>query len=251
LPLSVDWSPSRLDLWRTVCLRYRVGEDSVPVFECDEQGYVLTKEIGEHTASKRFCRAASPWLISGHSVEIAHDCTPIQTSNENSRPFRGDEAAWQKGQRPRVNSNRNDWDVLFAMQHYGTPARLLDWTEVLGVAVYFATLGVDEANPDGGPPPCVWVLNPYALNAASVGAESDSENREAMDLIAPKNLGWDQAEWEYYTYSELLAENEIGWDWPRAIYPGSEIHGYTHNGLGSRSMATSFVQCRCTRTVHS
>jgi FRG domain len=43
----------------------------------------------------------------------------------------------------------DDWDVLFAMQHYGTPTGLLEWTEVLGVAVYFATLGVDEANPDG------------------------------------------------------------------------------------------------------
>ncbi len=49
----------------------------------------------------------------------------------------------------------DDWDVLFAMQHYGTPTRLLDWTEVLGVAVYFATLGVEENNPKGATAPCI------------------------------------------------------------------------------------------------
>jgi hypothetical protein len=36
------------------------------------------------------------------------------------------------------DSSMSDWDILFAMQHYGVPTRLLDWTEVLGVAVYFS-----------------------------------------------------------------------------------------------------------------
>ncbi|MBV8970101.1 MAG: FRG domain-containing protein [Verrucomicrobia bacterium] len=33
---------------------------------------------------------------------------------------------------------QDDWDILFAMQQYRTPTRLLDWTEGLGVALYFA-----------------------------------------------------------------------------------------------------------------
>lgn len=110
----------------------------------------------------------------------------------------------------------DDWDYLFAMQHYGTPTRLLDWTEVLGVAVYFAVLGLDETkekDEDGEdiPPPCVWVMNPYRLN-------SDDDEDEA-DLWYPKNLGWDKREKVYYSYSELLLEKCIYFDWPTAIYP--------------------------------
>jgi hypothetical protein len=41
-----NWNCSRLDLWRSFCQRYRVAEDSVPLFECDESGLVLSKEIG-------------------------------------------------------------------------------------------------------------------------------------------------------------------------------------------------------------
>jgi hypothetical protein len=41
-----DWGRSRLALWRSFCQRYRVSEESVPLFECDESGFVLTKEIG-------------------------------------------------------------------------------------------------------------------------------------------------------------------------------------------------------------
>ena len=51
------------------------------------------------------------------------------------------------------------WDVLFFMRHHGVATRILDWTEVLGVALYFAILGAGD-----GATPCVWVLNPYALN---------------------------------------------------------------------------------------
>lgn len=107
----------------------------------------------------------------------------------------------------------DDWDFLFAMQHYGTPTRLLDWTEVLGVAIYFATLGIDEENENNSDadPPCIWVLNPYKLN--------DSSSFETGDLIYPKVLGWSEEEGTYYSYGELLMETGVDWDWPVAIYP--------------------------------
>ena len=48
---SMNWSGSRLELWDSFCKRYRIGEESVPLFECDESGFVLSKEIG--TARRR------------------------------------------------------------------------------------------------------------------------------------------------------------------------------------------------------
>jgi len=56
---------------------------------------------------------------------------------------------------------RSDWQYLFDMQHYRIPTRLLDWTEILGIAVFFALLGADDQDA------AVYVLDPLALNSRS------------------------------------------------------------------------------------
>ena len=49
----------------------------------------------------------------------------------------------------------SSWDMLAAMQHYGVPTRLLDWTDRLAVAVFFALRHRGEG-------PCrIIMLNPY------------------------------------------------------------------------------------------
>lgn len=63
---------------------------------------------------------------------------------------------------------QDDWEQLFAMQHFGVPTRLLDWSENATIAAYFA------ADHDPGRCECegllddcrptVWVLDPVRLN---------------------------------------------------------------------------------------
>lgn len=60
---------------------------------------------------------------------------------------------------------RSDWGILFAMQHFSLPTRLLDWTESFACAVFFAQLDrkpEDEAS--------IWVLDPCGLNKQSFGS---------------------------------------------------------------------------------
>lgn len=57
-----------------------------------------------------------------------------------------------------------DWHTLVNMQHYGIPTRLLDWTSVLGLAVFFATSTYRPSRVDENDF-SIYVLNPAKLNS--------------------------------------------------------------------------------------
>lgn len=61
---------------------------------------------------------------------------------------------------------QNDWEHLFAMQHYGMPTRLLDWSENLFVAAHFAHEAPSTHAHEGECVPVVWCIDPVAWNRA-------------------------------------------------------------------------------------
>jgi hypothetical protein len=144
-----------------------------------------------------------------------------------------------------------DWDVLFHMQHHGVPTRLLDWTSVFGVALYFALLGSGGSGSDSVP--CVWLLNPYGLNKAVWNTHN---------LFHPKYLARDERNNRSYDYGELLLHAHMGdqsqavtkgwkklpWEKPLAIYDNqrsgrmfSQSGWFTIHGTDIRPLEVIFA----------
>ncbi len=98
------------------------------------------------------------------------------------------------------------WDYLFLARHHGIPTRVMDWTENLLVAVYFAIC--DSCTMTDS---CIWVLNPYRLNLISMGSD---------DIYHPLRLCIDQDSGEPYDFDDLLTDPQP-WPWqlPVALYP--------------------------------
>jgi hypothetical protein len=70
------------------------------------------------------------------------------------------------------------WDWYFMVQHYGIPTRLLDWTENLAVAMYFAVVEpLQKKKPINTP--SIWLLDSCMLNRLTLGEQDDQ-------VIAPR-----------------------------------------------------------------
>ena len=74
---------------------------------------------------------------------------------------------------PYLTTRPTEWELYQIMQHYGTPTRLLDWTESPLVTLFFALI-----NSNAFDYPSVWVIDPNWLNKEAIG---DKEILDTMD----------------------------------------------------------------------
>jgi hypothetical protein len=83
------------------------------------------------------------------------------------------------------------FEWLCAMQHYGIPTRLLDWSESLPVALYFCFKPVDPENP---PLPTIWVMDPYQLNGFSGRSDKIIEIASGKAVCANADIAFNEDE---------------------------------------------------------
>jgi hypothetical protein len=83
----------------------------------------------------------------------------------------------------------NKWELVFLMQHFGIPTRLLDWTENPYIGLFFA---LTAGRPISSEPAAVWILQPSAWNQTALADISYDEGilsigNDALDSYRPSS----------------------------------------------------------------
>ena len=100
-------------------------------------------------------------------------------------------------------------EILFIMQHYGCPTRLMDWTESSLVALFFAVYNTVDADA------CVWVLFPWSLNKLFLDPMLLSVPEITHDIV--KN-------YELNNYNAKIINRCVVGEDPIAIRPPRKTH---------------------------
>lgn len=81
---------------------------------------------------------------------------------------------------------QNNWEHLFAMQHYGLPTRLLDWSENLFVAAFFALQNANTQqhhSHEGTCVPEIWCMNPVQWNRSLPALSQYGESIRVLTTV--------------------------------------------------------------------
>lgn len=140
------------------------------------------------------CNYSGAWYRGVKSSKYRLYPSLLRPHLTSRRPWRDRERAiFEKRLDFESDPRQTSWEQLVALQHHGNPTRLLDWTEVLGFALFFALQHFD-----GSKQPAIWVMNPFKLaqnarrsNDKTIGLFHRYSDHDYFDkFINGRELSW-------------------------------------------------------------